>query len=117
MQLRGSVGRDTKSRRQCSNWPDDQQTVMDLLNGIPVVRGGAGGRLHGRITPGIASLELCRAISQFEDQHFPGQHSGSVDPGGAMWNRMLQVLNEQPRVHHQDITIMKVVDKSSPKLF
>jgi hypothetical protein len=90
MSLRGRVGRHTQSGgRQCQNWVDDQQTVMDLLNAIPVMKGGAGGSLGGRIVLGIASEALCRAISRFEDKYFPGQRSGFIDPGGKMWNRLM----------------------------
>jgi len=89
MSLRGRVGRHGTSGRQCQNWGDDQQQVIDLLNAIPVIRGGAAGSLHGRVVMGIASEALCQAILRFEDKQFPGQRSGFVDPGGAMWNRML----------------------------
>src|SRR5450631_3766101 len=97
MSLRGRVGRHTRSGgRQCQNWVDDQQTVIDLLNAIPVTGAGAGGSLGGRIVLGIASEALCRAISRFEDKYFPGQRSGFIDPGGKMWNRLLTTVSELP---------------------
>src|SRR5262249_34702590 len=81
----GRVGRHTQAGgRQCQNWPDDQQTVLALLNRIPVSDGGAGGSLGGRIVSGLASDALARAIARFEDRHFPGQRSGFVDPGGPL---------------------------------
>jgi hypothetical protein len=98
--LRGRVGRHTRSGgRQCQNWADDQKTVMDILNAIPVIKGGAGGSLGGRIVLGISSDALYRAISRFEDRHFPGQRSGFIDPGGAIWNRMLTVAMESSPPH------------------
>lgn len=89
MPLRGRVGRHTRTGGQhCQNWPDDQQTVTALLNRIPVAAGGASGSLIGPTISGIASDALYRAITQFEDQHFLGQRSGFVDPGGALLKRM-----------------------------
>jgi hypothetical protein len=89
MSLRARVGRHTHDRgRQCQNFPADQQAVIDLLNRIPVIQGGAGGALKGPVVPGMCSDALYRAISQFEDKYFPGQRSGFVDPGGAMLKRM-----------------------------
>lgn len=98
--LRGRVGRHTRSGgRHCQNWADDQKTVMDILNAIPVIQGGAGGSLGGRIVLGISSDALYRAISRFEDRYFPGQRSGFIDPGGAMWDRMLTVAMESSPPH------------------
>jgi hypothetical protein len=89
MALRARVGRHTKlGGRHCQNWAEDQQTIIDLLNRIPVADGGTGGKLNGRIIVGMSSDALYRAISQFEDKHFRGQRSGFVDPGGAMLKRM-----------------------------
>jgi hypothetical protein len=36
----------------------------------------------------MASEELYGAVTRFENQHFPGQRSGYVDPGGAMLKKM-----------------------------
>jgi hypothetical protein len=93
MPLRGRVGRHTQQGgRHCQNWQDDQQTVITLLNRIPAQDGGAGGSLNGniagRIVAGMASDALYRAISRFEDKHFPRRRSGFVDPGGVMLRRM-----------------------------
>ena len=117
MPLRGRVGRHTQSGfRQCQNWADDQEIVIDLLNGIPVMRGGANGSIPRlRIILGIASEALCQAITRFEDRHFPGQRSGFVDPDGAMLNRMLEVLGERPS--NRGFQFQKFVDSASPKLF
>ena len=92
MSIRARVGRHTRSGgRHCQNWADDQRTVIDLLNRISVADGGAGGGLGGRIVAGICDDALYGAISQFEDKYFPGQHSGFLDPGGAMLKRMEQL--------------------------
>jgi len=90
--------------------------VIYLLNAIPVLQGGAAGSLGGRIVMGIASEALCQAILGFEDKHFPGQRSGFVDPGGAMWERMLIVWAQAPS-SHRDLQIVKLVDRASSKLF
>src|SRR4051794_22915199 len=95
MPIRERVGRHTQARfRECRNWPDDQTTVIALLNRIPVADGGAGGSLTGPIVSGVSSDALYRAISQFEDMYFPGQRTGFVDPAdvmspsGAMFRKM-----------------------------
>jgi hypothetical protein len=89
MALRARVGRHTRDGgRHCQNYPDDQQTVISLLNIVSISDGGSGGRLGNKVFSGVCSHELYRAISTFEDKHFPGQRSGYVDPGGAMLKRM-----------------------------
>jgi hypothetical protein len=89
MPLRARVGKHTKDGgRQCQNWADDQKTVIDLLNRIPVASGGAGASLKPRIVGGVASNELYAAIVAFETKAFPGQQIGFVEPGGAMLKRM-----------------------------
>ena len=95
--IRGRVGRHTQmGGRHCQNWSDDQKFVIALLNLISIGDGGAGGRLDGsvggRIVSGIASDALYRAISTFEDKHFPQQRSGFVDPGGGMLRRMEEIV-------------------------
>ena len=55
MPLKGRVGRHASDGRQCQNWKADQQTVIDLLNRIPVADGGTGGSLGGRVVAGLAS--------------------------------------------------------------
>lgn len=98
MPLRARVGRHTRlAGRHCQNWAEDQQTVIDLLNRIPVTDGGAGGKLNGRIIVGMSSDALYRAISQFEDKHFPGQRSGFVDPDGAMLKLMHELAARATR--------------------
>jgi len=94
MPLRGRVGRHNKTGgRHCQNWADDQQTIITLLNSISPADGGAGGGLGGRMVAGISSDALFRAILNFEDKHFPGQRSGFVDPGGAMFKRMEELAS------------------------
>ena len=89
MSLRGRVGRHTHDGgRHCQNWPDDQQSVISLLNRIPVAAGGAAGSLTKPVISGICGDELYRAITTFEDKYFPGQRSGYLDPAGAMLKRM-----------------------------
>jgi hypothetical protein len=91
MALRGRVGRHTQNGgKQCQNWSDDQQQVIDLLNKISTLNGGANGWLKPpRIIRGIASDELYSAIVTFENKHYPGQNSGYVDPGGPMYQKLV----------------------------
>jgi hypothetical protein len=89
MPIRARVGRHTQAGgRHCQNWADDQKTVIDLLNRIPVTNGGAGGALKPRVIAGIASAELYAAIVSFEKKHFPGQRLGFFEPGGAMFKKL-----------------------------
>lgn len=93
MSLRGCVGRYTREDgRHCQNWPDDQLTVIDLLNSVAPYDGGAGGSLdgniNGRLVAGISSDALYRAISQFEDTQFPGQCTGVVAPDSLLLRRL-----------------------------
>jgi hypothetical protein len=114
LSLRGRVGQHGVGGRQCQNWVQDQQTVIHLLNLIPAVQGGAGGELGGRVVLGIASHALNLAILRFEDRYFPGQRSGFIDPGGKMWNLMLDLIAPSKRPSIHDISITKRVDSSSP---
>jgi hypothetical protein len=99
MPLRGRVGRHTgQGGRHCRNSPEDQQTVIALLNGIPVSEGGAGGSITGRVIDGMANDALYRALVRFEDRHFPGQRSGFVDPGGRMLKLMEALSAPRPAV-------------------
>jgi hypothetical protein len=99
MPLRGRVGRHTRlGGRQCQNWADDQQTIIALLKSIPVSQGGAGGNITGRVISGFSSDALYKAISRFEDKHFPGQRNGFVDPGGAMLKLMEDLSSGKPVV-------------------
>jgi hypothetical protein len=89
MPIRARVGRHTRAGgRECQNWADDQKTIIDLLNRIPVASGGTGGSLRPRIVAGIVSNELYTAIMAFERNHFPGQHLGFFDPGGPMFRKL-----------------------------
>ena len=47
--------------------PDDQRTVIDLLNRIPVAEGGSGEQLGDRVVSIICSDELYQGILRFED--------------------------------------------------
>jgi len=91
MALKGRVGRHTQlSGRQCQNWSDDQQQVIDLLNKVSTLDGGANGWLKPpRVIAGIASDELYRAIVTFENKQYPGQNSGYIDPGGKMYQKLV----------------------------
>ena len=107
MSLRGRVGRHTRHGGQhCQNWPDDQKSVIALLNRIPVNDGGSGGGLNGsiggRIVAGMASDALYGAIIAFEDKHFPGQRSGFVDPAGSMLKRMQDLAARARRIPAND---------------
>ena len=90
MALRGRVGRHTQlGRKECQNWSDDQQAVIDLLNRIAPANAGTGGSLKPRIVAGIASDALYNAIVAFENKYFPGQRRGFVDPGGTMYQKLV----------------------------
>ncbi len=107
MALRARVGRHTRHGGQhCQNWPDDQKSVIALLNRIPVNDGGTGGGLNGniggRIVAGMASDALYGAIIKFEDKHFPGQRSGFVDPTGRMLKRMEELASRPLHVPAND---------------
>src|ERR1700722_257 len=89
MPIRARVGRHTRSGGgHCQNWADDQKVIIDLLNNIPRTSGGTQGSLNPRIVAGICSNELYAAISAFEDKYWPGQRSGYIDPGGAMYQKL-----------------------------
>ena len=89
MPIRARVGRHTRSGGgHCQNWADDQKAIIDLLNSIPRTSGGTQGGLNPRIVAGICSNELYAAISAFEDKYWPGQRSGYIDPGGAMYQKL-----------------------------
>ena len=89
MPIRARVGRHTRSGGgHCQNWADDQKVIIDLLNSIPRTSGGTQGGLNPRIVAGICSNELYAAISAFEDKYWPGQRSGYIDPGGAMYQKL-----------------------------
>ena len=89
MPIRARVGRHTRSGGgHCQNWADDQKVIIDLLNSIPRTSGGTQGSLNPRIVAGICSNELYAAISAFEDKYWPGQRSGYIDPGGAMYQKL-----------------------------
>jgi hypothetical protein len=89
MPIRARVGRHTRSGgSHCQNWADDQKAIIDLLNRIPRTSGGTQGALNPRIVAGICSDDLYAAISAFEDKYFPGQRSGFIDPGGAMYQKL-----------------------------
>ena len=96
MPLKGRVGRHANDGRQCQNWQADQQTVIDLLNRIPVTDGGTAGSLGGRIVAGLASTALYQAILAFEKKHFSGQAKGFVDPGGAVLAKLESLANRPP---------------------
>jgi hypothetical protein len=89
MPLRGRVGRHANTGAQCQNWVEDQQTVIGLLNLIPVADGGAGASLTGRVVPGVSSDALFKAILHFQKQRFPAQQSGVVDTSGPVLGLMI----------------------------
>lgn len=106
MSLKARVGRHTQANgRQCQNYPQDQQTVIDLLNRIPVAKGGAGGSLKGPVVSGICSDALYHAISQFEDKYFPRQRHGFVDPGGPMLKRMQELAGGAMAKHAAETSL------------
>lgn len=90
MPLRGRVGRHARTGRHCQNWKVDQQTVIDLLNRIPIKAGGAEGMLKPPVVAGYAADALYSSILYFQDRHYPAEMSGFVDPGG----RVLAAMEE-----------------------
>src|SRR4051812_6651529 len=99
MTIRDRVGRHTQEGgRHCQNRPDDQQNVITLLNRIPITNGGSADGLRNQVRSGLCGDELYRAISTFEEKHFPGQRRGYVDPAGPMLKRMeeLATLSAPP---------------------
>jgi hypothetical protein len=96
MPLKGRVGRHASDGRQCQNWKADQQTVIDLLNRIPVADGGTAGSLGGRIVAGLANTALYQAILAFEKKQFAGQAKGFVDPAGAVLVKLETLANRPP---------------------
>lgn len=85
MSIKARVGRHTqKGGLNCQNLPEDQKTVIDLLNRVSAANGGAGGRLKAQIKNGTASDELYAAIVTFEAKQTPGQRNGFIDPGGKL---------------------------------
>jgi hypothetical protein len=107
MTLRARVGRHKhQGGRQCQNFADDQRTVINLLNRIPVSEGGTGGSLNGPVVPGISSDALYRAIVKFEDvnQLYPERRNGFIEPGGLMLKRMEELVNpEKPKPAAQTV--------------
>jgi len=99
MSIKGRVGRHNRTGgRNCQNWVDDQQKIVNLLNQISVLDGGTAGQLRPRMIAGIASDELYRSILKFEDKYFPGQRSGYVDPGGRMYQKLAALAGGPVRV-------------------
>jgi hypothetical protein len=99
MPLRGRVGRHSRDGgRHCQNWPDDQQSVIRLLNRMPVAAGGAAGSLSKPVISGICSDELYRAITTFEDKYFPGERKGYVDPAGVKHMEDLAAASLRARI-------------------
>ena len=97
MPIRARVGRHTRAGgRHCQNWAEDQQTVIDLLNRVPVAGGGTNGALRPRVVAGIASSELYAAIVEFERKNFPRQHLGFFDPGGPMFKKLETLATPPP---------------------
>ena len=98
MSIKARVGRHARDGgRHCQNWPEDQRTVIDLLNAIPAAAGGAGGGLKPRVVSGVCSDELYRAILVFEGRYMPGPSDGFLDPDGGMLKRMEELTKPAGR--------------------
>jgi hypothetical protein len=94
MGLKARVGRHAKTGMQCQNSVDDQMNVIILLNLIPAADGGAGGGIPvNRVVGGISSQALYDAILRFQKKYFPAQQSGFVEPGGAVYARLLTLVS------------------------
>ena len=95
MPLKGRVGRHANTGKQCQNWRDDQQTVIALLNRIPIADGGAEGTLKPPVVAGYAAEGLYTSILYYQKKQFPSAQTGYVDPSGPVLAK-LQSLASQP---------------------
>jgi hypothetical protein len=96
MPLRGKVGRHANTSRQCQNWKEDQQTVIALLNRIPIADGGAEGMLKPPVIAGYAADGLFTSILYFQKKHFPGVPSGFVEPGSPALAKLESLASRPP---------------------
>lgn len=109
--------------RQCHNRVDDQQIVMDLLNEVPVSKGGTlqPGGIRKRWTSclaGVASRELHEAILNFQrtNQSKGLFVDGHFDPG-QQGMRVLNHLAAEPRpdpLRSTRFSISFLEDSSNP---
>jgi hypothetical protein len=99
MPLRERVGRYVETGKNCWNLEGDQQTVIGLLNRIPVTNGGTEGLLgtavKAPIVRGLASDELYKAITFFQKKQF-GTITGFIDPAGRDLSRLESLAARTP---------------------
>lgn len=93
--IRGRVGRHANTGAQCQNWAEDQQTVINMLNVLPLADGGPGGSILGNVINGVASDALYRAILRFQKQQFPAQQIGFIEPGGPVLAKLDALASRQ----------------------
>ena len=80
--IRGRVGRHANTGAQCQNWAEDQQTIINMLNVLPLADGGPEGSILGKVVNGVASDALNKAILRFQKLQIPAQQIGFIEPGG-----------------------------------
>ena len=93
--IRGRVGRHANTGAQCQNWAEDQQTIINMLNVLPLADGGPEGSILGKVVNGVASDALNKAILRFQKLQFPAQQIGFIEPGGPVLAK-LDALASRP---------------------
>lgn len=95
--LTGRVGKH-RDGRQAQNNKADQESVITLLNMIPVADGGTAGALQTRTVNGLASRALLKAIDAYQKKQVPGQVTGIIEPGGNQYMQMAVLAGRPPAV-------------------
>jgi hypothetical protein len=98
--LKQAVGL-TDQGTQCPNLASDQQQVCELLDAVidvdvaPPLSPHAGTRFDDLppIEDGLASPQLWEAIRRFQAGEGDLTQDARVDPGGATWNRLIQLVS------------------------
>jgi hypothetical protein len=93
--IRGRVGRHANTGAQCQNWAEDQQTIINMLNVLPLADGGPEAGILGKVVNGMASDALYKAILRFQKLQFPAQQIGFIEPGGPILAK-LDALASRP---------------------
>lgn len=91
----GRVGRHANPGTQCQNWAEDQQTIINMLNVLPLADGGPEASILGKVVNGVASDALYKAILRFQKLQFPAQQIGFIEPGGPILAK-LDALASRP---------------------
>src|SRR5262245_46350436 len=82
--IQASVGK--LNGKDCYNVPEDQEAIEQVLDKIPVARGGTAGTVPWpRALWGKCSTPLHSSILNFQTKNGLPYVDGHVDPGGATW--------------------------------